>query len=149
MSKASMETAVGIFVLIGIACLGYLSIKLGKLELVGGNHYPVVADFGSVSGLKNGASVEIAGVVVGRVSRITLDPRDTSQAQVEIQISNGVPVTEDVIASIRTRGIIGDKYIKLQPGGAEKNLAAGGRIRNTEAAIDIEEMISQYIQGKI
>ncbi|HEY6838386.1 MAG TPA: outer membrane lipid asymmetry maintenance protein MlaD [Geobacteraceae bacterium] len=149
MTKANIETIVGIFVLIGIACLGYLSIKLGKMEVIGGDYYQLNADFASVSGLKQGATAEIAGVTVGRVARIMLDPKDNTQARVVMQIRKGVKVSDDVIASVRTRGIIGDKYIRLQPGGSDKYLASGGRIRNTESAIDIEELISQYIQGKI
>ena len=149
MTKANIDTVVGIFVLIGIICLGYLSIKLGKMEIIGGDYYQLKADFATVSGLKEGATVEIAGVVVGRVTRIMLDPKDNTQARVVMQVRNGVRVSDDVIASVRTRGIIGDKYIRLQPGGSETYLAGGGKIRNTESAIDIEELISQYIQGKI
>jgi phospholipid/cholesterol/gamma-HCH transport system substrate-binding protein len=149
MKKANLELVVGIFMLVGILCLGYLSIKLGKMELFGNDTYRVTARFSTVSGLKEGASAELAGVIIGRVSRIMLDPKDPGQAQVVLKINNSVQLSEDVIASVRTRGIIGDKYIKLQPGGAEKFLAEGDKIRNTEAAIDFEELISQYIQGKI
>lgn len=149
MKRAELEIVVGIFMLIGILCLGYLSIKLGKMELLGSDTYRVTADFSTVSGLKEGASVELAGVIVGRVSHIMLDPKDPGQARVVMKLSRGVRLSDDVIASVRTRGIIGDKYIKLQPGGSEKYLADGGRIRSTESAIDFEELISQYIQGKI
>ena len=149
MKKANLEIVVGIFMLVGILCLGYLSIKLGKMEILGNHAYRVTADFSTVSGLKEGATAELAGVVVGRVSRIMLDPKDPGQARVVLQIFEGVQLSEDVIASVRTRGIIGDKFIKLQPGGSEKYLANGGRIRNTESAIDFEELVSQYIQGKI
>ena len=119
------------------------------MEILGNHAYRVTADFSTVSGLKEGATAELAGVVVGRVSRIMLDPKDPGQARVVLQIFEGVQLSEDVIASVRTRGIIGDKFIKLQPGGSEKYLANGGRIRNTESAIDFEELVSQYIQGKI
>jgi len=149
MKKANLEIVVGIFMLVGILCLGYLSIKLGKMELLGNDTYRLTAEFSSVSGLKEGATTELAGVIVGRVSRIMLDPKDPGQARVVLKLSKGVPLSEDVIASVRTRGIIGDKYIKLQPGGSEKYLGDGGRIRSTESAIDFEELISQYIQGKI
>ena len=148
MKRATLETVVGIFVLVGILCLAYLSIKLGKMELFGGDHYQVVANFDTVSGLKSGASVEIAGVEVGRVARIILDPK-TDMAQVLIHIRRGTKLSDDVIASVRTRGIIGDKFVKLSPGGSEKFIPPGGKIRNTESSIDIEEMISNYIQGKI
>ena len=149
MKKANIDTVVGIFVLIGTLCLAYLSIKLGKMEFLGGDHYEVYAVFDSVAGLKNGASVEIAGVEVGRVDRIVLDPKNGAQARIYLRIRSGVKLTDDVIASVRTRGIIGDKFILLKPGGAEKLLAAGGRIRDTESAIDFEDLISKYIHGKV
>jgi len=148
MKRATLETIVGVFVLIGILCLAYLSIKLGKMELFGGDFYPVQAEFDSVSGLKSGASVEIAGVEVGRVGRIILDPK-RDMAQVFMQIKPNIKLSDDVIASVRTRGIIGDKFVKLSPGGSDKFLPPHGKIRSTESSIDIEEMISHYIQGKI
>jgi len=144
-----LETIVGIFMLIGIFCLAYLSIKLGKMEFFGGNYYSVHEDFDSVSGLKNGASVEIAGVEVGRVERIILEPKGNDRAKVYLKIRSGVKLTDDVIAAVRTRGIIGDKFIQLKPGGAEKILASGGRIRETESAVDLEELVSKYIHGKV
>lgn len=149
MKRAGLETIVGIFMLIGIFCLAYLSIKLGKMEFFGGNYYSVHAYFDSVSGLKNGASVEIAGVEVGRVERITLEPKGNDRAKVYLKIRSGVKLTDDVIAAVRTRGIIGDKFIQLKPGGSEKILASGGRIRETESAVDLEELVSKYIHGKV
>ncbi len=149
MKRVTLETIVGIFVLIGILCLAYLSIKLGKIEFFGGANYQVYADFESASGLKTGASVEIAGVEVGRVARIILDPKSGNQAQVYLQIRNGIKLQDDVIASIRTRGIIGDKFILLKPGGSEKIIATGARIRETESAVDLEELLSKYIHGKV
>jgi len=149
MKKASLETIVGMFVLIGLACLAYLSIKLGKMELIGGNHYQVYADFDSVSGLKNGASVEIAGVDVGRVAKITLDPKSGDKARVYLQIQGGVKLQDDVIAAVRTSGIIGDKFIQLQPGGSDTFIASGGKIRDTESSVNLEELISKYIHGQV
>lgn len=149
MKRATMETVVGIFVLIGIICLGYLSIKLGKMELFGGDNYQVYADFDSASGLKSGASVEIAGVEVGRVDRIVLDPKSGNRARVYLQIRSGVKLDDDVIASVRTRGIIGDKFILLKPGGSDKLVANGGKIRETESAVDLEELVSKYIHGQV
>src|SRR5512136_377820 len=148
MKRATLETIVGIFVLIGIFCLAYLSIKLVKMELFGGDYYQVQADFDTVSGLKSGASVEIAGVEVGRVGSILLDPK-SDMAKVYMQIQRETKLTDDVIASVRTRGIIGDKFVKLSPGGSDSFIPPGGKIRSTESSIDIEEMISHYIQGKI
>lgn len=148
MRRASLDTIVGVFVLIGILCLGYLSIKLGKLELLGGNYYHLAAYFDSVSGLKAGAAVEIAGVEVGRVDEITFDPKN-SRARVTLKMRPGVPVQEDVIASVRTRGIIGDKFILFKPGGSDKVLKEGGVIRETESAVDLEELISKYVHGQV
>jgi phospholipid/cholesterol/gamma-HCH transport system substrate-binding protein len=149
MKKASLETIVGIFVLVGILCLAYLSIKLGKMELLGGDYYRVSGNFDSVSGLKSGASVEIAGVEIGRVDRIILDPGAGYTARVTLLVPKGIPIQDDVIASIRTRGIIGDKYVQLKPGASEKLLKDGGRIRETESVIDFESLISKFIHGKV
>jgi len=149
MKKASIETIVGIFVVVGILCLAYLSIKLGKMELLGGNYYELSASFSSISGLKAGASVEIAGVEIGRVDRIELDPARGYMALVFLRVRTGVKLTDDSIASIRTRGIIGDKFVLIKPGGSEKLLADGGKIRDTESAVDLEQLISEYIHGKV
>ena len=149
MKRVTLETIVGIFVLFGVLCLAYLSIKLGKIELLGGDNYEVYAQFDSVSGLKSGASVEIAGVEVGRVDRIVLDPKSGSQARIYLRLRSGIKLSDDVIASVRTRGIIGDKFILLKPGGSDKLLAAGGRIRETESAVDLEDLVSKFIHGQV
>jgi phospholipid/cholesterol/gamma-HCH transport system substrate-binding protein len=148
MRKVGLETVVGLFVLIGIICLGYLSVKLGKLEIIGGEYYPVVAEFDSVSGLKKGASVEMAGVEVGRVDRISLDGK-TGRARVALKMRRDVKLQSDVIASVRTRGIIGDKFIILKPGGSETLIPPGGTLRETESAVDLEELLSKYIHGQV
>lgn len=149
MNSAKLELTVGIFMLIGIICLGYLSIKLGKMELLGGNYYRVAARFDSVSGLKQGARVEVAGVEVGAVERIALEKESGDRAEITLKIRDGVKLTDDVIASVRTSGIIGDKFIKLKPGGSDQMLKAGDKIRETESAIDIEELVSKFIHGKV
>ncbi|RQW83430.1 MAG: outer membrane lipid asymmetry maintenance protein MlaD [Geobacter sp.] len=149
MKRANLEISVGIFVLLGIVCLGYLSIKLGKMELLGGDTYDVIANFDSASGLRPGASIEIAGVEVGRVDRIVLDPKAGYTARVSLQINSGIELQDDVIAAVRTRGIIGDKFIQLKPGGSDKLLQNGGRIRETESSIDFESLISKYIHGSV
>ena len=149
MKRATLETIVGIFVFIGLLCLAYLSIKLGKMEMFGGDYYKVYADFDSVSGLKSGAAVEVAGVAVGKVGRIILDPKNGNRARVYLQIKGGVKLQDDVIAAVRTSGIIGDKFIQVKPGGSEKILADGGRIRETESAVDLEELLSKYIHGQV
>lgn len=149
MNSAKLELTVGVFMLIGILCLGYLSIKLGKMELIGGNNYRISARFDSVSGLKPGARVELAGVEIGTVERIGLSNASGDQAEVTMKIKDGIKITDDVIASVRTSGIIGDKFIKLKPGGSDQQLKNGGRIRETESAIDIEELVSKFIHGKV
>jgi phospholipid/cholesterol/gamma-HCH transport system substrate-binding protein len=148
MKKGSIETAVGIFVIIGIACVGYLTIQLGQMELLGGNYYSVYAEFQSVSGLKPGAQVEMAGVPIGRVEAISLD-RERQQAQVELKIEKGIELSDDVIASVKTSGLIGDKYIMLTPGSGMAMLDPGGKIIETESAIDIESLISKYVFGSV
>ncbi len=142
MKKTSMETAVGIFVVIGIVCVGYLTVKLGKMELIGDNYYPIYARFRSVSGLKMGAYVEMAGVQIGKVDSISLD-KETKTALVEMKILKDVILSDDVIASVTTAGLIGDKYINLSPGGSETILKPGDLITETESAVNLEELISK------
>ncbi len=149
MNSTKLELTVGVFMLIGILCLGYLSIKLGKMELIGGNYYQVTARFDSVSGLKKGARVELAGVEIGSVDKIGLSNASGDQAEVTMKIKDGIKISDDVIASVRTSGIIGDKFIKLKPGGSDQFLKNGSRIQETESAIDIEELVSKFIHGKV
>ena len=146
MEKTKLEFIVGVFVLVGIVCLGYLSIKLGKLELIGGNVYEVIAQFNTASGLKAGSSVEIAGVEVGRVRAITLNE---DRAAVILAVDNTVKLYTDTIASIKTRGIIGEKFLALSPGGGGDPLKPGDTIRDTESGLDFEELVSQYVHGNV
>lgn len=146
MKRGSLELVVGVFVLAGLVCLAYLAVHLGKLELFGGG-YRVVANFDNISGLKSGAAVEVAGVDIGRVESIHLTTGD--QAKLVLRINPGVKIYDDAIASIRTKGIIGDKFVKLSPGGSGKLIPNGGKIRDTESAVEWEELISKYIHGKV
>lgn len=148
MRKASVEMAVGFFVVLGIICVGYLTIRLGKMQLVGGDHYPLNARFESVSGLRAGAQVEMAGVRVGQVDAISLDA-ESQTALVKMKIDRQVVLTDDVIASIKTSGLIGDKYINLSPGGSEEILSPGDLITETESPLDIEELVSKYVFGGV
>lgn len=147
MKRFNVETAVGVFMVIGFLCFAWLSVKLGDVDLFGGDTYAVAARFGSVSGLKAGAVVEIAGVQVGKVSAIRLQP-DDYRAVVEMSIDRNVQISEDSIASIRTAGIIGDRYVNISPGGMPENIAPGGEIAETESAINLEELLSKYIFEK-
>ena len=146
MEKTKLELVVGVFVLVGLLCLGYLSIKLGKLELVSGDVYEVEAQFNSASGLKPGSTIEIAGVEVGRVRGITLIE---DRAKVTLAVNNTIKLYTDTIASIKTRGIIGEKFLALTPGGGGDRLKPGATIRDTESGLDLEELVSQYVHGKV
>ena len=149
MQARSVEIVVGVFVLIGIVCVGYLTFKLGKMELIGSSdHYTVYARFLSVTGLKNGANVEMAGVQVGQVDSINLDP-ERLVALVGLKIRNEIVLSDDTIASVKTEGLIGDKYIKLSPGGSDDLLKQGAMISDTESALDIEELVSRFVFGSV
>ncbi|MGC2424505.1 MAG: outer membrane lipid asymmetry maintenance protein MlaD [Nitrospirota bacterium] len=146
MRKDRLEMLVGIFVLVGLTALAFLSIKLGKLEVVGNTGYNIQAEFSNIGGLKTGATVEIAGVEVGRVTTISLKDY---QALVVMRMKQNVKISDDSIASIKTKGLIGEKYVSLSPGGSDKMMAAGGTLRETESAIDFESLIANYIFGKV
>ncbi|GBC62584.1 outer membrane lipid asymmetry maintenance prote in MlaD [Desulfonema ishimotonii] len=148
MNKASVEISVGIFIFIGLVCVSYLTIRLGKMEWIGDNYYVISARFQSVSGLKTGAEVVMSGVEIGRVDALRLDP-ERLDAIVDMKIQKGLELTDDVIASVKTAGLIGDKYIRLSPGGSDIVLRAGDMITETESAIDLEEMISKYVFGGV
>jgi len=148
MKKYSLETSVGIFVFIGLLCVGYLTIKLGKMELIGGDNYTLYARFNSASGLKADSSVEMAGVEIGRVSKIGLDS-ERQMALVTLKIHKDVQITDDAIASIKTSGMIGDKFVSIAPGGSDIILQPCEAITETESAIDLEELISKYIFGSV
>ncbi len=148
MQRKGIETAVGIFVLIGILCVAYLAIRLGRMEWFGGNYYKLSAYFTSVTGLKAGASVELAGVEVGRVDSIGLDMK-TQMAVVQLKIENGLEIKDDAIAAIKTSGLIGDKFVSLTAGGSPQVLKPGDTIMDTQAPLDIEELIGKFVFGKV
>lgn len=146
MKKFDLELAVGIFLLIGILSIGYLSIKLGNLDLTGKRSYIIRAEFEKAGGIKPGAVVEIAGVEVGSIKNIHLN---NNAALIELAIDDTVKIYDDAIASIKTKGLIGEKFIQITPGGSDKILPTGGKIRDTESAVDIEELISKFVFGKV
>jgi phospholipid/cholesterol/gamma-HCH transport system substrate-binding protein len=139
MRRANLELVVGVFVLLGLACLAYLAVNLGKMEIYG-EGYSIYANFDNASGLKTGAEV-------GRVAAIQVTPQ--YQARVSMKLHPGVKIHDDAIASIRTKGIIGDKFVKLSPGNSAKIIPPGGTIIDTESGIDLEEVIGSYIHGKV
>jgi phospholipid/cholesterol/gamma-HCH transport system substrate-binding protein len=148
MKKYSLETTVGIFVVIGLLCIGYMTIKLGKIRMFGGDYYTLYAHFSSVSGIRVDSPVEINGIEVGRVEQLNID-QDKQIAMVKFRIGKDIKVYEDAIASIKTSGLIGDKLIKIDPGGGGDILKPGGTITETTSALDIEDLISKYAFGDI
>ena len=146
MKRSAVDLGVGVFVLIGLIALGWMSVKLGRVDLLGTRGYVVSADFPTVGGLKAGSTIEIAGVEVGRVDRIVLHDY---QAHVIMMIQPGVKLQDDSIASIKTKGLIGERYVRISPGGSDKLIPPNGRIREVEPPVDIEELLSKYIFGKV
>jgi phospholipid/cholesterol/gamma-HCH transport system substrate-binding protein len=140
------DILVGVFVLIGLGCLGYLAIRLGKLELFGAQGYVVFADFVSVAGLKLGDPVEIAGVRIGKVEGIGLAD---DRARLTMRVSDQVRLQEDVIASVRARGLIGDKFVLVTLGSSDKIIPPGGKIRETDSPPDIPDLIGKFVGGDI
>jgi phospholipid/cholesterol/gamma-HCH transport system substrate-binding protein len=146
MKQLRLEAVVGLFVIVGLGCLAYLSVQMARVQLFSSNMYTLTAVFPTVSGLRSGASVEIAGVTVGHVQRVELDGFD---AVVTMRVHKDVQLSKDAIVSIRTRGLIGEKYLRVSQGADDRTIPAGGRVREVEPPLDFEEMIAQLIQGKI
>jgi phospholipid/cholesterol/gamma-HCH transport system substrate-binding protein len=137
---------VGIFVLAGAICLGYLAIRLGKVELFGATGYIVYADFSSVAGLKVGDPAEIAGVRIGKVESLGLVE---DRARVTLRLDPNVQLHDDVIASVRARGLIGDKFVLITPGASDNIIPPGGKIRETESPQDITDLIGKFVGGDL
>lgn len=148
MKKYSVDTIVGIFVAVGLVCVGYMTIKLGKVSLFGDDYYSLQARFSSVSGVRIGSPVEIHGIEVGRVEKMTLDT-EKQTAVLELKVRKGITVYDDAIASIKTSGLIGDKYVNIDPGGGGEALASGAFIAETTSPTDMEELISKYAFGDV
>ncbi len=146
MNQSRVDILVGIFVLAGMISLGYLAIGLGKLEIVGASGYFVYGDFASVAGLKIGDSVEIAGVKIGRVESIGLAD---GRARLGFRIDLGIELQDDIIASVRSRGLIGDKYVLLTLGASDRTIKDGGKIRDTESPPDLTEVLGKFIGGDL
>lgn len=143
-NRSRTAISVGVFMLIGLLCVAYLAVRPGDVNLFPRQQYFVTARFTSASGLREGAFVEAGGVRVGNVADIRFDP-DKYVAVVTLAIDQGVPISKDAVASVRTAGIIGDKFVKITPGGADQYLTSGMEIRETEPSINLEELISKYI----
>ena len=148
MKKYSHETMVGIFVIVGVLCLGYMTVNLGNVSLFGDDVYALYAKFNSVSGLRAGNPVEMLGMEIGRVGDFRMD-QENQLAVVELKIKKDIKVYDDAIASIKTAGLIGDKYVSIDPGGGGDLLKQGDTILETESPIDIGELIGKYAFGDV
>jgi phospholipid/cholesterol/gamma-HCH transport system substrate-binding protein len=148
MGKKSIEVMVGLFVLLGLLGLVFLALKAANLgSNSGGDSYTLSARFDNIGGLKVRAPVRTAGVNVGRVTGISLDP-STYQGVVTLEIQRGYQFSKDTSAKILTAGLLGDQYIGLEPGGHEENIAAGGQIKQTQSAVVLENLIGQFLYNK-
>jgi phospholipid/cholesterol/gamma-HCH transport system substrate-binding protein len=148
MKKYNIETIVGIFVVFGLICIGYMTVKLGNVSLLGDDSYLLIAKFTSVTGLRVGNPVNVLGIEIGRVDRIFMD-QETQKAVVEIKIKKDIKIYDDAIASIKTEGLIGDSYLSIDPGGGGELLGPRGIITETQAPVDIIELVSKYAFGEI
>lgn len=148
MKNNGIEFWVGLFMLVGFVAFGYLALQLGEVSIFGNSkHYTVTAQFDNISGIKKGASVQISGVVVGQVTKIWLD--EDGVANVSLFLSNDVQVSVDSMASIKSQGLIGDKYIQISLGGEEEKFEQGAVITDTESSLDIESLISKFAFGGV
>jgi len=148
MKKFHYETVAGIFVLVGLVCVGYMTVKLGKIKFLEHASYPLYARFNSVSGLRIGNPVDMLGIQIGEVAGFTLD-QDKQVVMVQFQVKEGIKVYEDAIASIKTSGLIGDRYVSLDAGGSGALLKPGGVIIQTESPPDLSDLIGKYAFGDL
>ena len=148
MKKYSKETVVGIFVVIGLICIAYMTVKLGNVGFLGENTYSLTAKFSTVTGLRVGNPVNMLGLEIGRVAKFEMDQED-QVAIVTLEINKGIEVYDDAIASIKTEGLIGDKFISIDAGGGGDLLADGDEITDTESPTDIMELVSKYAFGDV
>ena len=148
MMKYSKETLVGIFVIIGLACIGYMTVKLGNVGFLGENTYSLFGKFNTVTGLREGNPVNMLGLEIGRVEKFTLDQED-QLVVVEFKINKDIEIYDDAIASIKTEGLIGDKFVVVDPGGGGDLLADGETITDTNSPTSIMDMISKYAFGDV
>ena len=148
MKKYSIETTVGVFVLVGLIAIGYMTVKLGKIPLFGGDTYLLYARFASVDGLRVGSSIEVYGLQVGTVDSLRLD-QQRQMAITGLKLNADVKIYDDASATIKTSGLIGDKYIKIDPGGAGDQLKPRSFITQTSVPADIEDLIGKYAFGSV
>lgn len=146
MKQNTLEFMVGLFVIVGFAAFCYLALQLGEVSFLRqGSTYVLKAEFDNVSGIKKGAAVQVAGVTVGEVAEVALSATET--AMLSLRIEKSLKVSVDSIASVKSQGIIGDKFIQLNLGGDEKKLNPGEIIKETESSVDLESLISKFAFG--
>ena len=143
--KPQHEKSVGIFVLCGLACLWYFAFQLGSKSLSQKETYPIRARFSNLSGLSSGATVSVAGVPIGAVTRLSLS--EDFSAIAEIRVRKDIP--DDSVASVRSKGLLGDKFVALSPGGSDRFLAPDALITDTESSIDLESLLSRFAFGNV
>lgn len=148
MKKYAVETTVGIFLVFGLLCVGYMTLKLGHVSLLGDDAYSLFARFNTVNGLSVGSPVKMLGLGVGRVGSLTMDQKN-QKAVVEIRIRKDIKVFDDAIVSIKTEGLIGDMFLSLAPGGSGKILGPRGTITETQPAVDLVELVGKYAFGEV
>ena len=148
MKKYRQETVAGIFVVVGLLCVGYMAVKLVKVSLWGDNTYTLYARFTSASGLRVGNPVEMFGIQIGEAGDLEMDQKD-QLALVQLKIKKGIRIYGDANASIKTEGLIGDRYVSIDPGGAAPLLKPGGIITQTEPPVDIGDLIGKYLFGGV
>jgi phospholipid/cholesterol/gamma-HCH transport system substrate-binding protein len=148
MKKYTQETVVGIFVVIGLFLIAYMTVKLGNVGFLGEKAYSLHAKYNSVAGLRVGSYVNMLGLQIGRVESFKMD-QENQVAVVELKIDNGIEIYDDAIASIKTEGLIGDKYVSIDAGGGGDLLEDGDTITETESPTDLMDLVSKYAFGDV
>lgn len=146
MKKLDAELVVGCVFLLGLGILAYISLQLGQIDATGSSGYTVQADFSTAGGLQNGAVIELAGVEIGRVTAVDLADY---HARVTLKLRRDIQLSEDARAAIKTKGLIGERYVEITPGKAPTQLKPGEQIRDTESPVDIQELIAKFIFGNV
>jgi phospholipid/cholesterol/gamma-HCH transport system substrate-binding protein len=147
-TNSRVEIAVGLFLVLGLVACGWLALRLGEVSwLTGGSTYTLYAEFENISGIKTGSEVQIAGVSVGSVAELRLN--EDGKAVATFKLNKGIQIPKDSIASVKSQGIIGDKFIRIMPGGDETNYQSGEIIADTESSLDIESLISKFALGGV
>jgi phospholipid/cholesterol/gamma-HCH transport system substrate-binding protein len=147
-TNSRVEIVIGLFLVLGLVAFGWLALRLGEVSwLTGGSTYTLYAEFENISGIKTGSEVQIAGVSVGSVAELRLN--EEGKAIAAFKLNKGVQIPKDSIASVKSQGIIGDKFIRIMPGGDKASYQSGETIVDTESSLDIESLISKFALGGV